>query len=139
MEIKPETAVDQALQMARDDQKNGNLFYDAFLNADLFIPVKRAKNETGTWSEVAANEPFFPLFLNLEGTKVIPAFDRLDRLQFWAEGRPLDYLKVRSHLFLKTVAHDVAMALNLGNAFHYLFTPEVLTQLRQAVRTVVPS
>ena len=139
MEIKPETPLDEALQIAREDEKHANLFYDAFLNADLFIPVKRAKAEIGTWLEVPANEPFFPFFLNLEGTKVIPAFDKLERLQLWADGKALDYLKVRCHLFLKTVALNVAMALNLGNAFHYLFTPEVLKQLRHAARTVVPS
>lgn len=139
MDFKPETPVDIALQLAREDKKTGGLFYDAFLNAELFIPVRREGHDTGTWSETAANERFFPLFLNLEGTKVIPAFDRLERLQFWADARSLDYLKVRCHLFLNTVAPDVAMALNLGNAFHHLFPAEILQDLKRAAKTVVPS
>ncbi len=139
MEFKPETPLDTALQMARDDQKTANLFYDAFLNAELFIPVKREGFEVGSWSETTPDERFFPLFLNLNGTKVIPVFDRLTRLQFWAESRSLDYLKVRCHQFLKSVAPDVAMALNLANAYHHLFPVETLGQLRQAAQVVVPS
>ena len=139
MDFKPETSVDIALQLAREDKKTGSLFYDAFLNAELFIPVRREGNDAGTWSETAPNERFFPLFLNLEGTKVIPVFDRLERLQFWADARSLDYLKIRGPLFLKTVGPDVAMALNLGNAFHHLFPADILQELNRAAKTVVPS
>ncbi len=136
MEFKPETSLDQALVMAREDNAQGSLYYDAFLNTDLFIPVKREGFEEGSWTEVEADERFFPLFLKAQDTRVLPVFDRLDRLQTWAEERELDFLKVRCHLFIKTLPAEVAIAVNLGNAFYYLFTGELLEQLRQAAKPV---
>ena len=139
MEFKPETPIDQALQMAREDAKAGNLFYDAFLNSDVFIPVRKEGADQGSWSEVEANERFFPLFLKHQETKMVPVFDRLERLQFWAESRALDYVKVRCHLFLKTLAPDIGVALNLANAFSHFFEAKTVEHLRQATQTVLPS
>ena len=139
MEIKPETAIDHALQLARQDAKAGSFFYDAFLNADVFIPVRKEGAQQASWSEVQANERFFPLFLKHQDTKVIPAFDRLERLQFWAESRALDYVKVRCHLFLKTLAPDIGVALNLANAFSHFFDAKTIEQLKQAAQAVLPS
>ncbi len=139
MEIKPETPIDHALHLAREDAKTGNMFYDAFLNAEIFIPVRKEGADQGTWSEIAPNERFFPLFLKHEETKVVPAFDKLERLQFWAESRALDYVKVRCHLFLKTLAPEIGLALNLATAYSHFFEAKTLDQLRQAAQSVMPS
>ncbi len=139
MEFKPETNLDQALAMAREDAKQGALFYDAFLNCDLFVPVRRDGAEQGSWTEVAADERFYPLFLKAQDRRVLPVFDRLDRLQSWAEEKALDYLKIRCHPFLKTLPPEISLALNLGNPYYHFFTGEVLEELRQAAKPVVPS
>ncbi len=137
MDFKPETNLDQALAMAREDANQSALFYDAFLNCDLIVPVRREGADQGSWKEVAADERFFPLFLKAQDTRVLPVFDRLDRLQSWAEEKELDYLKIRCHLFLKTLPPEISIALNLGNAFYHFFNGEILEQLRQAAKPVM--
>jgi len=139
MDFTPETPLDEALLLARENPGNGSLYYDAFLNAHVFIPARQEGTDEGSWSEIAPDARFYPLFLNAQGTKVLPFFDTLERMQSWAEEKELDYLKVRCHLFIRTLPATVGVALNLGNAFYHFFSGEILDQLRQAAQPVTPS
>jgi hypothetical protein len=134
---KPElTEVDVALGIAQSNPSHANLFYDAFLNAGIFIPALRADKKPGEWERIEASERFFPLYLRHEEVRAVPVFDRLDKLKTWAGDKAFNYLQLPAHLFLKVIAPEVAIVLNEGTPHRYLFTPEILESLRRAVKPV---
>ncbi len=132
------TEVDEALQVAQGDPNQENYFYDAFLNAEIFIPALAADKKSGEWKRLSASERFFPLYLRQNETRAIPVFDRLERLKTWAGNRAFNYLTLQTHLFLKVIAPEIFIVLNEGTEYRYLFTPEILESLRRAAKPVRP-
>lgn len=130
------TPLDEAIEDVREDSSFANFFYDTFLNTDIFVPVEIVGQIRGTWRKLGLNESFHPLFITYQNTKVIPVFDRLERLQDWAQGKALDYMQIRCHLLLKMVSPGVAIILNSGLSSSHYFSTEVLDQLRQAMKPV---
>ncbi len=130
------TEIDEALRAAQINPAYANMFYDAFLNADIFIPALRADKKPGEWRPLSTSERFFPLYLRHEEVRAVPVFDRLEKLKTWAKDKAFDYLTLKAHIFLKVVAPEVAIVLNEGTELHYLFTPEILESLREAVKSV---
>src|SRR5256885_9045760 len=98
-EVQDKTPLDEALETAKQDRSQANSFYDAFLNTDLFVPVQ-LEGTQGSWKKVGLRDRFQPLFVPSGDTRVVPAFDRLDRLREWATGRPVDYLELKSHILI---------------------------------------
>ena len=134
-----ETEMDEALASAMEDPAKANFFYDTFLNADLFFPVQKDGTKSGSWSEMSPQDRFHPLFLSFANGKAIPVFDGLARLKRWAESKKLDFARVKAHKFIGAIDPTVYLVLNLGNQWNYTFTPEVLEQIRTAMRKVTPS
>lgn len=132
------TEVDEALSTAIANPAHANFFYDAFLNAEIYIPALRASKKPGEWERLKISDRFFPLYLSKGEERAIPVFDRLEKLKSWAEERAFDYLVLQSHLFLKVIAPEVSILLNEGTPFRYHFTPEVLASLRHAMKRVQP-
>lgn len=132
----PQTPLDQALQRARDNNEEGNEFYDAFLNCDVFMPVQIGENRPPEGRAVAWDEKFFPLFLKYEEVRVVALFDQMERMNEWAKGKTLDYLHLRSHRLLQTLAGGTGAILNIGTPWVYYFPPEILEQLRTSMRGV---
>ncbi len=128
------TKVDEALKAARENPSHANFFYDTFLNAPVFIPALRADKKPGEWRPLKIEERFYPLYLRHEEARAIPVFDTLEKLKTWAENKAFDYLVLQAHLLLKVIAPEIAVVLNEGTPYRYLFTPEVLESLRGAVR-----
>jgi len=135
LDLSP-TPVDTALELARRDADRVNDFLDAFLNSDLFVPVRLLEHPEGNWKAVTPNERFQPLFIRQGERRIVPVFDRLERLQEWAADRTFDYLCLRAHLFLRILASPVAVVLNPGRVTSYLFSPEILDQLRLGAKPV---
>ena len=135
----PETPLDEAMKHARQNPGEGNYFYDQFLNTDLFMPVRISDQKEGTGRELGWNEKFHPLFLKYGETRVVALFDTLERMRAWEKATSLDYLHLRFHVLLGTLAPGVAAVLNLGTPWVHYFTPDVLDQLRQAMKPVEPS
>lgn len=133
------TEIDEALRAAQADSKQANLFYDTFLNAEIFVPALRANKKPGEWERLKVTERFFPLYLRHEETRIIPVFDRLERLKAWSQDRTFDYLVLQSHLLLRVIAPEVALLLNEGTPFRYLFPPEILETLREQMKPVNPN
>ena len=67
---------------------------------------------------------------------MVPLFDSLERLQAWAGDKTLDYLTIRCYHFLKLLAPNVALVVNLGTDFSYYFPPDILDRLRKAMKPV---
>ena len=138
MSESPLTEVDEALQAAIANPAHANFFFDAFLNAEVFIPALRADKKPGEWERLKTTERFYPLYLRQGELRAIPVFDRLEKLKAWAGDRAFNYLVLQSHQLLKVIAGEVAVVLNEGTPLRYLFSPEVLESLRQAMQPVNP-
>lgn len=81
------TKVDEALKIAMENPSHANFFYDAFLNAPVYVPALRADKKPGEWRQLKIDERFFPLYLKHEEARAIPVFDTLEKLKTWAEDR----------------------------------------------------
>jgi hypothetical protein len=79
------------------------------------------------------------MFLTQGELKVVPAFTQLPRLKQWAGERALDFIALRCHLFLRVLGRDVAVSLNPGTPWNHTFTPDILGQLRNAMKPMRPS
>lgn len=130
------TTLDDTLEAALKDPKQGSLFYDTLLNVDLFFPVQLEGKANGDWKEIAPSEKFHPLFLKFEKGMALPCFDTLEKLQNWAEQKPLDYAKVRGFQVLNIIGKDVSILLNAGTLYNYVLTNDILEKLRVAMRPV---
>ncbi len=133
------TDLDQALEVARQNPAQANFFYDAFLNAPLFIPAMRADQKEGNWMQIKTSERFYPLYLRNGEVRAVPVFDTVDRMQDWAEPKIFDFIVLQGHLFLKVIAEDVDILLNEGTESRHHFTSEILHQLRNAAKPVLPT
>ncbi len=133
------TDLDDALEMAKANPAQANFFYDAFLNATLFIPAQRADKSAGEWRAISKTERFYPLYLKDEEKRAVPVFDTLERLQNWADPTAFDYIELQGHLFLKVIAKDVSVFLNPGVPSNHHFPSDILERLRQSVKVVTPS
>ena len=132
------TPLDEAMEAARKDPDKGHVFYDAFLNCDLLLPVKQEEDKESSFKELDDTEKFHPLFLKYEEKRVLPVFDTLDKLKHWAEKSKLDYVIVRGHKLTKMVESGVEMAVNLGTDHPYHFTGELLEMLIEHMQVITP-
>jgi hypothetical protein len=134
-----QSPIDEAFLSAVEDRKFANFFYDTFLNATLFMPIKREGDSESKGEEIGIEEKFFPFFLSLEKFKAVPVFDSLDRLQTWSNQKKLDYLKIKAHLLLKILDPSVAVFLNGGTPSEYIMLPEILELLRNSMKPITPA
>lgn len=133
------TDLGRALDVARENPQQANYFYDTFLNWDLVIPVQKDQSKGGTWQRLKLDDKFFPLFIPQGEIRIVPSFDTLARLRGWAGSRDLDYIQVRSHLFLKMLGSKVALSLNPGSDSNYVFGPSLIEQLVGNMKLVRPA
>lgn len=131
--------MDEALVGAQKDPSQANFFYDAFLNAEIYLPVSKLGKAKGDWEQLGMTDKFQPLFLKFENGLALPAFDTLVRLQEWAGEKPLDFIVLKGHTLLRIVDESMSVILNLGTTFHYTLSADILKQIRQALRPVHPA
>lgn len=136
---KPETPLDEALLSAFNDQKFVNFFYDTFLNTVIAMPVKKEGTKTGSHSELALEDKFFPFFLKFSEGRAVPVFDTLERLSHWAQSQQFDYVKVKAHVLLKLLDPSMSVVLNPGTEFQYILTSEILDLLRNSMKPISPA
>ncbi len=130
------TELDSALQAALENPNEANFFFDAFLNASVWIPAQRADETPATWTAIQASDRFFPLYLRKADAKAVPVFDTLEKLKLWAGERAFDFMVLPAHLFMKVIADDVGILLNEGTPLRYHFTPKTLGMLRSSAKPV---
>lgn len=132
------TTLDDSLELALKEPKQGGLFYDTLLNVDLLFPVQIEGKTEGDWTQVSLSEKFHPLFLKFEKGTPIPCFDTLEKLQNWAEDKPLDYAQIKGFQVLSVIGKEVSILLNPGTLYNYVLTSEILEKLRIAMQPVSP-
>lgn len=112
-------------------QEDVNKVYLLLLRSSLFIPVKKEKTPE-------SEEPFSPLFANIENQYYMLAFDTADRLIAWA-GDHLDdvgYVELTGHELITGINEQVCLCLNLGTDYYKEFLPDEVKRLKLIVSRI---
>lgn len=130
------TQLDKSLIAARQDNTKANDFYNLFLNTDVYIPTHDMP-EKDTVRRAGEDEKFTPVILDNGGKKYLPIFDTLERLQAWAN-RSIGYVRMSSHVLLRSIDSDIHVVLNLGTEYYKEFVSEELKMLQEVVAATMP-
>ena len=135
------TDLDRALDASQHDQTKADAFYNLFLNSDIFIPTYSLTetNNTGI-RRSEEGESFTPFVVESDGTPFLPIFDTIERLQAWAEGKEMTYVRMPAHAFIRSsLDPKLHLALNVGTSYFKEFIPDELDWLRQVFEQHKPS
>jgi hypothetical protein len=134
------TELDKALIAAQSDQAQANTFYNLFLNSDVFIPTYDAATTESGMRGSQEGESFTPIVVENEGIPFLPIFDTLERLQTWAQGREMTYIRMPTHALIRSsLDPKLHIVLNVGTAYFKEFVPDELDWLRQVFEQQKPS
>lgn len=125
----PETELDQALAVAEEGDDFAQAFYDAFLNARLYVPT--ASDDTGLPSDTVSL-----LVADIEGEGIVPVFDSEARLAAWAE-EPVPFTVLAGHTLVAQLDPELSVALNVGTPHFKLFVDAELAWLRERLSETV--
>jgi len=120
----PETELDRALAAAEDSDDRAQAFYDAFLNARLYVPT--AGDDT---DDEADGDTVSLLVADIEGEGIVPVFDSEARLAAWAE-EPVPFTVLPGHTLVAQLDPELSVALNVGTPHFKLFVDAELGWLR---------
>lgn len=128
------TELDKAIAAAfasEGKQDDVNRVYLLLLRSLLFVPVAKEK-------KLGTDEPFSPLFANIEGRFYLLAFDALDRLRTWAGEHinDMDYVELSGHDFIKGISDQACFSLNIGSPYYKEFLPDEIKRLKTIVSKI---
>lgn len=115
-------------------QEDVNKVYLALLRTTVFVPVeKRIENVTAE-----DEEPFRPLFANIDQKIFMIAFDTLERLTTWAgsELTQIDYVELLGKDLIAGIGEQVFLSFNVGTEFYKEFSPEEVQRLKMIVSRI---
>jgi len=117
-----ETPLDAVLAVAERGDAEAMAFYDAFLNARLYVPTTEEDpaGEAGTVGLLVAE---------VEDEGFVPVFDTEARLTDWAE-RELPFTVLAGHTLVEQLDPELQIALNVGTEHFKLFVEPELKWLR---------
>jgi hypothetical protein len=124
-----QSPLDRALGVAELGDAQAQAFYDAFLNARLYVPT-------------AEDDPDLPtdtvslLVADIEGEGIVPVFDSEDRLATWAE-EPVAFTVLAGHALVEQLDPALQIALNVGTEHFKLFVESELAWLRERLGETV--
>jgi hypothetical protein len=113
-------------------QEDVNKVYLAILRTLLFVPVE--KNSV----LVSEDEPFRPLFANVNGNFFMLVFDSSERLAEWAGEHAADmqYVEISGRDVIAGVGDQVFIGLNLGTDFYKEFSPDEVKRIKTIVARI---
>ncbi len=128
------TELDQLIAAAfasEGKQDDVNKVYLALLRTALFVPVKKEKPSD-------EQEPFSPLFAQIEGQYFMLAFDTLPRLQTWVGGEEeqVDYVEISGRDVIAGIGEQVYFCLNTGCEYYKEFSPDEVKRLKMIVSRI---
>jgi hypothetical protein len=142
---EPETELDRALALAEEGAEEGaetgaeqgtqagddhaQAFYDAFLNARLYVPT--ASDDTDLPDDTVSL-----LVADIEGEGIVPVFDSEARLAAWAE-EPVPFTVLPGHALVAQLDPELSVALNVGTDYFKLFVDAELAWLRERLNETV--
>ena len=134
------TDLDSALVAAQGDQSRGNVFYSLFLNSDVLIPTRDSGGTDGGMRRSKEGESFSPMVVESNGVPFLPVFDRMDRLQKWAQGHEIAFVKMPAHALIRSSLDPrLHLALNVGTPFFKDIVPDELAWLSEEFERQKPS
>lgn len=126
------TELDQLIERAYKNegkQEDVNKVYLRFLQALLFLPVKK---------DHQSDEPFSPVFANVDDHYFVQAFDQLERLQNWAGDffSKMNYVEISGKDLVAGLNEQVYLCLNYGTEFYKEFSPDEVKKLKMIVARI---
>lgn len=134
------TELDKALAASHENDEKADAFYTLFLNSDVFIPTHDPAPQDGEKRRSKEGESFSPLVVESDGVPFLLVFDRLERLQAWAAGDAIDYVRIPAHALLRSsLDPELHVVLNVGTPHSKEFVPDELAWLRGTVDRLEPA
>jgi hypothetical protein len=129
------TELDEAVQAAftsSGGRSEVNKVYLALVRTLLFVPVE--KNPV----IISEDEPFRPLFANVNGNYFMLVFDSQDKLANWAGEHYADmnYVEISGRDVIAGVGDQVFLGLNLGTDFYKEFSPDEVKRVKTIVARI---
>lgn len=128
------TELDQAIAKAFESegqQTDANKVYLLFLRTTLFVPVKKEINPE-------SDEPFAPLFANMNNQFFMFAFDTSEKLSAWAGDQinELEYVELLGSEVIAGISDKAFLCLNPGTDFYKEFSPDEIIRLKTIVSRI---
>lgn len=123
--------LDSAYAAALADESKKPLFYNAFINAELFIPTHESSESEQNKPE-SENESIAPMFIESDGVNYLVLFDSKQRLTNWAKTE-VDYVALPGHAIVERMNEEFYWVLNPNTKHVKTFNPEEINWLKQAV------
>jgi hypothetical protein len=128
------TELDQKISgayLSEGKQEDVNQVYLTLLRTMLYVPVQKEK-------AVMDDEPFRPLFANIDGNYFLIAFDTADRLMAWAQNEinKLSYVELSGRDMIAGIKENVYLALNVGTDFYKEFAPDELKRIKMIISKI---
>jgi hypothetical protein len=129
------TELDELIKTAyasTGSQDDVNKVYLNLLRSPLYVPVE--KNAL----LVSEEEPFRPLFANVNGNYFMLVFDTSERLVEWAgeHASDMQYVEISGRDIIAGVGEQVFIGLNLGSPFYKEFSPDEVKKLKTVVARI---
>jgi hypothetical protein len=122
------TPLDKALAEAIAG-RNESVFYNAFLNAMLFIPTVDAPGHEQV-RRAGKGESLSPVIIESEGLKYLMLFDSKERLAAWAQ-REIGFAALPGHAIVEMMGTEFHWALNVGTEHVKTFVPDEIRWLKE--------
>lgn len=128
------TELDQVISAAfasEGKQEDVNKVYLTLLRTMLFLPVSKEQDPND-------EEPFRPLFAQVDDKYFMLAFDTLERLQVWAGDQvdDLGYVEITGADIISGVSEQVYLCINYGTDFYKEFSPDEVKRLKMIVAKI---
>lgn len=127
------TELDQLIMKALQSEGNQddvNKVYLTLLKTELFVPVKKV---AGT-----EEEPFYPLFTQVNNQFFMAAFSTLERLMAWAGEHyaDMDYVSLLGREVISGINENVFLCLDIGTPTYKEFSPDEVKRLKMVVARI---
>jgi len=123
------TPLDSAYASAQKSEEHQSIFYNTFLNSELFIPTHDIP-EKDQHKRAGENESISPIFIESEGVQYLMLFDSKERLSAWAQ-KEVGFVALPGHTVVEMMSQEIHWVLNAGTEYVKTFVPEEIQWLKQ--------
>jgi hypothetical protein len=114
--------LDSAYAVAKDDKSKKVLYYEAFINTEIYVPTHDSSEK----------ESFAPMYIETNGVNYLVLFDSKQRLTKWAKTE-MDFVELLGHEIVEKMSADFHWVLNPNTKHVKTFNPDEIKWLKQTV------
>jgi hypothetical protein len=113
-----------------------NKVYLTLLRMPVFVPVQ--KRDPKKFISENTEEPFKPLFANIDGNFFMLIFDTLERLTVWAgdQFEHIDYVEISGRDIFFGINEEVYLGLNADTEFYKEFSPDEVKRVKMIIARI---